>query len=317
MTAEVEIERGRLDGQVPVRGTQSFLQTLGYCWRRPSLLGLELLWRWSLGVPALALFYWEITRILASTPLERTGIQHFSLLDTVGSAQILSAAVDMLWPPVRAVALWLLPLLAIAWSVASGIGRIAVLRRYDATLHREPFRMVGLQLLRIAMLGGSFGLWFLCLHWAAWSSLSGPAPNLVGYFIKAIFLSFAMFCFWAAVSWVFSIAPLLVALRGAGMAAAIKDSLGFGRGSLRGLRSKLVEINLVMGIVKAALIVLAMVFCATPMPFKEEINGNALYGWWAFVTVMYFAASDFFQVARLIGFVQLWRAANPGQSAIA
>ncbi|HET9087581.1 MAG TPA: hypothetical protein VFN53_08665 [Acidobacteriaceae bacterium] len=313
MTAEVEIERGRLDGQVPARGTQSFLHTLGYCWRRPSLLGLEFLWRWSLGIPVLALLSWEITRILASVPLDNTGIQHFSLLDTVGSAQILSAAADMLWPPVRAVAFWLLPLLAIAWAVASGLGRTAVLRRYDATLYREPFRMVGLQLLRIGMLGSSFGLWFLCLHWAAWTSLSGPAPNLVGYFVKAIFLSLAMFCFWAAAGWVFSIAPLLVALQDAGMIAAIRESLGLGHGSLRGLRPKLVEINLVLGIVKAALIVLAMVFCATPMPFKEEINGNALYGWWAFVTVMYFAASDFFQLARVIGFVQLWRAAHPGE----
>ena len=52
---------------------------------------------------------------------------------------------------------------------------------------------------------------------------------------------------------------------------------------MRGLRSKLVEINLVLGIVKAALIVLAMVFCATPVPFKEEINGTSLYVWWALV----------------------------------
>ena len=84
----------------------------------------------------------------------------------------------------------------------------------------------------------------------------------------------------------------------------------FGRGSLRGLRSRLVEINLVLGVVKAALMVLAMVSCATPVPFKEEINGTSLYVWWALVTVAYLAASDFFQVARIIGFIELWRAAN-------
>lgn len=310
MNAHVKIEETHVLAAVPPRGAQSFLDTLAYCWRRPSLLGLELLWRWSLGVPALALLYWETMKILTSVPLENTGIRHFSLIDTVGSAQILSAAVDMLLPSVRAVALWLLPLLAFTWAIASGVGRSSVLQRYDATLHRAPWRMVGLQLLRIVMLGSSFALWFVCLHWAAWTSLNGPAPNLVGYFVKAIFLSLAVFCFWAAVGWVFSVAPLLVVLQNIGMAASLRASLHFGQGSLRGLRPKLVEVNLVLGIIKVALIVLAMVFCATPMPFKEEIDGNALYGWWVFVTVMFFAASDFFQLARVIGFIQLWRSVN-------
>ena len=315
MTIGLDSARSGSVPQAPPVGTQSFLSTLAYCWRRPGLLGLELLWRWSFGVPALALLYWETTRILGSVQIEKTGIQHFSLVDTVVSAQILSAAVDMLLPPVRAVALWLLPVLAVAWSIASGLGRSLVLRRYDATLHCRPARMVALQFLRIVMLGGSFALWFLCLHWAAWTSLNGPAPNLVGYFVKAIFLSFGVFSFWAAVGWVFSAAPLLVALEGIGMAAGLLASLRLGHGSLRGLRPKLVEINLVLGIVKVALIVLAMVFCATPMPFKEEIAGNALYGWWAFVTVVFFVASDFFQLARVISFIQLWRSVNEGRGA--
>ncbi|HZC44289.1 MAG TPA: hypothetical protein VE195_08945, partial [Acidobacteriaceae bacterium] len=74
-----------------------------------------------------------------------------------------------------------------------------------------------------------------------------------------------------------------------------------------------VEIHLVLGVVKAALIVLAMVFCATPVPFKEEINGTSLYVWWALVSVGYCVASDFFQVARIIGFMEIWRAANHPQ----
>lgn len=313
MATSSKTEQGPLSvdhQQRPVRGTQSFLDTLARCWRMPSLLGLELLWRWGLGIPVLALLYWQATKILASVSLAKTGIYQFSLVDTVVAAQVLSAATDLLLPPVREVARWLLPLLAVAWALASGLGRSLVLRRYDPSLRRAPWLLVGLQLLRIVMLGSSFALWFVCLHWAAWTSLGGPAPNLVGYFVKAIFLSLGIFCFWAVVSWVFTIAPLLALLEGTGMLASLRASLRFGHGSLRGLRAKLVEINLVLGIVKLALIVLAMVFCATPMPFKEEINGNALYGWWAFVTVFYFVASDFFQVARLAGFIDLWRAVN-------
>lgn len=293
-----------------IRGTQSFLATIGECWKRPSLLGLELLWRWGFGIPAAAVLAWEAYKILSSVSLAGTGIAHFSLIDTVTAAQILAATADILLPPIREVARWLLPVLAVVWAIASGFGRSLMLRRYDPSLRFAPWMMVGLQSLRILVLGSSFALWFVGLHWAAWNSLSGPQPSLVLYFVQAIALSFAIFFFWALVSWVFSIAPLLALLEGTGMIASLRNSVRFGRGSLRGLRSKLVEINLVLGIVKAALIVLAMVFCATPVPFKEEINGTSLYAWWALVSVCYCVASDFFQVARIIGFMELWRAAN-------
>ena len=312
MTTQLESVQPEVAGRpsAPLRGTQSFLGTIARCGRRPSLFGLELLWRWSFGIPALALIGCETHRILSSVSLAHTGIYEFSLIDTFSAAQALSKTIDVLLPPVRAVAVWLVPLLILGWALSSGLGRSLMLRRYDRTLRFAPWLLVGMQLLRVVTLLGSFALWLLCLHWAAVSSLGNAAPDLVGYFVKAIFLSFAIFGFWALVSWVFSIAPLLALLEGGGMLASLLASLRLGHGSLKGLRSKLVEINLVLGVVKVALLVLTMVFCATPVPFKEEINGLWLYGWWAFVSVLYLAGSDFFQVARVIGFIEFWRVSN-------
>jgi hypothetical protein len=71
-----------------------------------------------------------------------------------------------------------------------------------------------------------------------------------------------------------------------------------------------VEVNLVLGIVRLALIVLAMVFSAIPLPFEADMSGTALYVWWAFVTLLYLIANDFFQVARLAAFIEFWRAAR-------
>ena len=217
-----------------------------------------------------ALVGWEAFRILSSVSLAGTGITHFSLIDSVTAAQILSATADVLLPPVHEVARWLFPCSPSAGHWLPGFGRSLVLRRYDRSLRPAPWMMVGLQLLRIVVLGASVALWFVCLHWAAWSSLSGPHPSLVLYFVQAIALSFGIFFFWALVSWVFSIAPLLALLEDTGMIASLRNSLRFGQGSLRGLRSKLVEINLVLGVVKAALIVLAMVSCATPVRSKKK-----------------------------------------------
>ena len=39
--------------KAPVRGTQSFVGVMTAVWRRPSLAGLEIAWRWLVGVVVL------------------------------------------------------------------------------------------------------------------------------------------------------------------------------------------------------------------------------------------------------------------------
>jgi hypothetical protein len=287
-----------------VRGTQSLVYTLADCWSRPSLLGLEIAWRWLFGGPALLLLYYEGARILAATSsqLEATGIDQFSLQDPMRGAVMVSDAFAILWPPVLHVAIWLVPLLAIGWSVVSGIGRNIVLRRYDPALPMRLSALIALQLLQIVALGASFVAWFLALHWAANYALGEGEPKLVLYCALVICLSLGIFTLWALLSWVFSIAPLLVLLEGQGIFGSLYRGLRLGP-----LTGKLVEVNLVMGIVKLALIVLALVFSATPLPFESVMQGAPLYIWWTIVTLLYLAASDFFQVARLVAFIQFWR----------
>ena len=293
------------------RGTQSFVQILALVWRRPSLVALELLWRWSFGIPLLALLAWEGTRIWAETAvkLRATGVFEFSLQYAWQGALQVSDAIDVLKPPVLHAALWLLPLAIAAWAVASGLGRNAVVRRYRAETPWRPMSMVVLQLLRGVALCGSYVVWYQAMRWAAnftlaQASAGGDAqgePNLVFYSALVIVFSLGIFTVWALLSWVFSIAPLLVLLEDRGIGGSLARSLRLGP-----LKGKLAEINLVMGIAKIALVVLAMVFSATPLPFADAVSGGALYAWWAVVTVLYLVASDFFQVARIASFVELW-----------
>ncbi len=287
-----------------VRGTQSLVHTLADCWSRPSLLALEVAWRWLFGAPALLLLYHEGARILAATAgqLEALGIGQFTLQDPMHGAVIIADAYAVLVPPVLHAAMWLVPLLAAGWSLVSGIGRNLVLRRYDAHLPMKPLQLIILQLLRVTALAGSFAAWFAAIRWAANYALSGDPPNIVLYCALVICLSLGIFTLWALLSWVFSIAPLLALLEDRGVASSLYRSLRLGP-----LTGKLVEINLVMGIIKLALIVLAMVFSATPLPFESVMQGPPLYIWWAIVSLLYLAASDFFQVARLVAFTQFWR----------
>lgn len=282
-----------------MRATQSLVQICADCWKRPRLLAFELLWRWSFGVPALALLYFYGSRLAATVSLDQSNL---SVSDPMAAGQQLTALAAALSPSVMQVARWLVPLLALAWAVASGLGRNAVLHRLDPALRPAPVTLIILQLLRILALGAACAAWFYAVSWAAESSLGGPEPNVVAYSAWVICLTLGTFVLWALLSWVFFIAPILAMLEGIGVFASLLRGLRLGK-----LAQKLVEVNLVMGIVRLALIVLAVVFSAIPLPFEADMTGNALYAWWAFVTLLYLIASDFFQVARLAAFLQFLR----------
>ncbi len=278
------------------------MQLCADCWRRPSLLGWELLWRWAFGVPALLLLYQQGARIVASAPLGPEGLSSISLNDPVQAGQQLTLVAAALSPRVEHTALWLGPLLILAWAVISGLGRTAVLQRLDAALRPAPFTLILLQLLRMTALAAVCVGWYRAVQWAAEATLDAADPNLVAYSAWIISLSLGMFFLWALMSWVFFLAPLLAMLEGTGVLRSLARS--FRPGAVTG---KLVEVNLVLGIVRLALIVLAMVFSAIPLPFEVNMTGTALYLWWAAVTLWYLVASDFFQVARLAAFVQFWK----------
>jgi hypothetical protein len=291
-----------------VRGTQSFVHTLSECWRRPSLTALEVLWRWAYGIPALLILWFEGSKILRETPVDFIALRNMTVLDPMGSAATLAKSFEVLLPPVLRVALWLAPLMVVTWVVVSAAGRTIVLRRADGRLHRRVGTLIVLQALRVMALLGSFAVWFWCVERVAEWTVTGPIaaggePNLVGYFALVILATLGLFTLWAVVSWALSVAPLLAMLRGLGAGESLAAAFRLGP-----LKSKLVEINLVMGIVKIALIVLAMVFSATPLPFENVTTPEFLTWWWIGVTVLYFLGSDFFHVARQVAYLQLWRA---------
>ena len=282
-----------------MRATQSLVQICIDCWKRPGVLGWELLWRWSFGIPTMVLLYAQGARLLAHVSLNPDSL---SLSDPLAAGQQITMTAAALSPVAMGVVLWLGPLLAIAWAVASGLGRNAVLRRLDPALRPAPVTLMLLQLLRISALAAVACGWYRSIQWAANTTLGGNDPNLVAWSAWVICLTLGIFVLWALLSWILSIAPLLAMLEGTGVFASLARSMRLGQ-----LTGKLVEVNLVLGIVRLALIVLAMVFSAIPLPFEADMTGTALYAWWAVVTVLYLVASDFFQVARLAAFVQFWR----------
>jgi hypothetical protein len=295
--------------QAPVRGTQSMVGQMGWVFARPSVTAIEIAWRWFFGIPFLWLCWHGLHEILARFPLYESGLRTSELSNPWLAAQQLVSVWEIYAPPTAALLHWLLPVAAVAWIVISGIGRNLVLLRMasqsgDFRVRFRPLGMILMQAAWLALLAATLWGWWRSIQWAAATHIMPDAePDLVGYSMWAIFLSLAFFTAWALVSWFVSIAPLLMLLEDRSVFSALAQSLRLGSE----FTGKLVEINLVMGIVKLALMVVAMVISAAPLPFSEQLGAGALHLVWAAATIFYFVSSDYFHVVRLKGFVEFWR----------
>jgi hypothetical protein len=277
---------------------------MGWVWSRPALTALEIVWRWTFGIPFLLMCWQQWQQILATHPLEASGLTTLEKQNPWIAVVQLANVWNYYQPPVFAVLRWLVPAAALAWVIVSALGRNLVLRRMDPRLRFRPMSMMILQAAWLAFLGVIFWLWFNCMHLVADTHINaGGEPDLIGYSIWAIVLSLAFFTAWALISWALSVAPLLLLLENRSVLSSFTESLRLGRE----FTGKLAEINLVMGIVKLALIVLAMVFSAAPLPFSDQLGPEAIRVVWIGATVFYLVANDYFQVVRLKGFIEFWR----------
>ena len=300
-------------GNAPVRGTQLLVEHMSEVFRRPSLVAIEIAWRWLFGIPFLLLCWREAKKILAAYPLEVSGASSIDTQNPWVAAVQLSNVAAYYEPHVFAVLGWLLPVAAIAWTIVSGFGRNLLFMRMEPRVPFRPFAMMLLQGAWLALLGLAVWGWFAGMQWAAATHIAvAIEPDLVGYFIWVIFLSLVFFTLFALTSWVPTIAPILLLLETRGSAlSAFGQALRLGNG----FTGKLVEINLVLGIVKLALLVVAMVFSAAPLPFSDELGPVAMHVVASASAFFFLVADDFFQVVRLKAFVEFWRIYRGTQSA--
>jgi hypothetical protein len=286
-----------------VRGTQLLVEHMSQVFKQPSLLFIEIGWRWLVGIPILMLASRQAHQILAAYSLDSSGFNSIDSQNPWLAAVQIAAVWNYYAPHIAAVLSWFVPAAALAWVVVSAIGRNLLLRRMESRLRFRPIAFVALQALWVILLAVTFWAWFRAMQWAAAAHISvNGGPDLVGYSIWAIFLTLGFFAGWALISWAFSVAPLIMLLERRSALSALGSSFRLGKA----FTSKLAEINLVMGIVKLALMVLAMVFSAAPLPFSDELGPSALHYVTAGSLVFYVLANDYFQVVRVKAFVAFW-----------
>jgi hypothetical protein len=288
----------------PVRGTQLLVEHMGAVMRRPALTFIEIGWRWLVGIPILLVLWQQGQGILAQYPLESSGAGSIDISNPWFMAQQIAAAWSYYIPHVVVVMRWFLPVWAAAWIVVSALGRNLLLMRIEPRLRFRPVAMIALHTAWMALFLLVVYGWFRSMEWVAASHLRAAGePDLVGYFIWAIFLSLGFFTVWALMNWTVAVAPLIALLEECSALSAFGRTFRLGRP----FTSKLVEINLVMGIVKMALAVVAMVFSAAPLPFSDELGPGALRVVTGVSLVFFLVSTDYFQVVRLKAFFEFWK----------
>jgi hypothetical protein len=288
----------------PIRGTQKLVDQMGWVFHRPAITALEIAWRWVFGVPFLLVCWNRARHVLAALPLETGGLTSIDTQNPWIAATQLGDAWTRYEPLVARELRLMAPIAALAWIAISSLGRSLVLKRMEPRLAFRPWAMLALQALWLVAFGGVAWCWFSSVSWAAATHISVEGePDLIGYAMWVIFLSLAFFTVWALVSWAISVAPLVMLLEDRSPGSALARTMKLGKA----FTSKLVEIGLVMGIVNLALIVLAMVFSAAPLPFSDQLGSDAMHGVWASAVVFYLVANDYFQVVRLKSFIEFWK----------
>lgn len=291
-------------GNAPVRGTQLLVEHMSGVFRRPSLVAIEIAWRWLFGIPFLLICWQQTQKILAAYPLDSSGASSIDTQNPWVAAVQLSNVAAFYEPHVAVVLRWLLPVSAMLWMIVSGVGRNLLLMRMEPGVRFRPIAMIVLRGAWLALLGLALWGWVESMQWVAATHIAGAGePDLVGYFVWAIFLSLGFFTAFALTSWALTIAPILVLLEKRSVLASLGQALRLGKG----FTSKLAEINLVLGIVKLALLVVAMVLSAAPLPFSDVLGAGAMHLAVAVSGLLYLVADDFFQVVRLKAFVEFRR----------
>jgi hypothetical protein len=277
-------------------------------WKRPSLTAIEVLWRWVVGIPTLAVCAWAALRIHHAVRINMAALHAMTVFKPVDAAATMGAAVRQLLPVVAPVLLWLVPLVFVLRAAAAAVGRAALLRRLDPQMRPRRWVLFVLSMLRAAAVLLAVAVWVEGARWAAGYAITGSArrgaePNVVLLCALVVFGTMGLFAVWASSAWVLDTSLVLAGARGGGVGRSLYGAVRLGPA-----RAKLVEINLVMGIVKVELIVLAMVLSSCPLPFESVESTTFLAWWWAGVIVLYLVMSDYFHAVRMAAYLAMYRA---------
>jgi len=264
--------------------------------RNPGVAPAEIAWRWSFGAAALALVLASALQFLRSLPV--SGLERWALRsgNPLFIAEAMQRIVAGAGARLAAMAAILTPALALLWVISASIGRAATLGvlvdRAEDNRKSGMRPMLHLHFLRAALALTAMVGWWGGLNLAGRATLRDQKPNLALFWLLALLLSVVISFVWSTINWYLSLAPVFVVRDGRGSLGAMQDAIDISR--RRG--GSFATVGLVFGVLKVFILGVAIVLSLAPL---RPISRVAAVAWVVAVSLVYFAASDWLQVARL------------------
>jgi hypothetical protein len=294
--------------------------------RRPSVTLAEIMWRWTAGATAAALFLFGLFEYLNTL---RVTNGELLFLRTRHPYLVGEAIAHILRGSLNRVVIagsFAASMLGVLWVVAASVGRIATVRGLLEYFRRDAARSVAAggilddgkrdvasnvstngaplpALLRINFLRAAvavaavFGFVGASILAGFASPANNPQPGLAFF----LFLPLAaMICWvWWALNWLLSLAGLFAVRDGQDAVGAISAAVAF----CRERTGAVFAVSTWTGLAHLVAFVGATVVASMPLGFTGVLPWRLVFVGVIFVTVAYFAVADWLYMARLAGYV--------------
>ena len=269
--------------------------------REPSLLAIEVAWRWTFGAVALALLAFAFVRLQHAVVInpEEEAQLHSMSPDLMGQALVMIAARAM--PIAGRLAAILIPALLVLWSVAAILGRAVVLTRLVGPprerMHWNGF--IGVHVLRAAsILGLTAG--YLAASFFAALFVNPEDPNYLLGALVFVVMFVVVVALWMWVHWVLSVAAIFPVTDGMGTVASVQSAFRLVR--TRG--GELAAVATGNGTARSLVALVFTFFGLLPLPLYSVAPG-LLTAIEIIIALTYCVISDWFLLARLVGYLEI------------
>jgi hypothetical protein len=279
--------------------------------RRPSVTLAEIMWRWTAGATAAALFVFGLFEYLSTLPVTNGELlflrtRHPYLVGEA-IAHILRGSLNR----VVISGLFATMMVGLLWIVAASVGRIATVRGLLDYFRRDVTGSVAADnasaslpaLVRLNFLRAAVAV-AAVIGFAGASIVAGfasPASNRQPGVAFFLFLPLAaLICWvWWALNWLLSLAGMFAVRDGEDAVGAISAAVAF----CRERTGAVFAVSTWTGLAHLVAFVGASGAVSMPLGFAGVVPWRLLVLGMAFVTVVYFAVADWLYMARLAGYV--------------
>jgi len=269
--------------------------------RDPTVLLMEVVWRWCFGLTAGLLLFFGWLMAMGSVPVSAADRNAWQSHDPYLMALTgLHMLVD-LGAKLARIAVVVLPAVSVLWIVMSAAGRTMTMKRLAGEERAVSFRaMLALHLWRALLAWGVATVAAASIVGAALVANRGPQPDYVMYYALALPMVGIVLIFWSIVNWYLSAAAAWVGKDGAGAGRAVRLAMGFAsahRGDIAGL-------NIMFTLLR--LMVLAAAFVLCTLPGGLAASAPQVYVLWVIaVSLAYFVFADYVHISRLASYLLL------------